>query len=62
LIELILPLIIFVLLEATLPETFLTTAETLESLAFATFSFLLRAAFLAFGALRSYFLRMATLF
>jgi hypothetical protein len=62
LIELILPLIIFDLLESTLPETLFTTAETLASLAFAALSCLLRAAFLAFGALRSYFLRAATLF
>jgi hypothetical protein len=50
------------LLYATLPDTFLTLAEILASLALAALIYLLMAAFLAFGALRSYFLRAATFF
>jgi hypothetical protein len=62
LIALILALIIFENFLSTFPETFLTILEILKSLALAALSALLIAALLAFGALRSCFLKAATFF
>jgi hypothetical protein len=62
LIALILALIIFENFLSTFPETFLTILEILTSLALAALSALLIAALLAFGALRSFFLKAATFF
>jgi len=53
---------IFDLFLSTVPDTFLTILEILASLALAALSYLLIAAFLAFEAVRSYFLRAATFF
>ena len=52
----------FDLLPPTAFETLWTLAVILANLALAALSYLLMAAFLAFGALRSYFLRAATFF
>jgi hypothetical protein len=62
LIAAILALRAFDFLPATIFETLLTLAVILANLALATLSYLLIAAFLAFEAVRSYFLRAATFF
>jgi len=62
LIAMIFALRIFDLFLSTLPDTFFTILEILASLALAALSYLLIAAFLAFEAVRSYFLRAATFF